>query len=332
MRFGLDFLGLAKYADIAKREFPQGWALGAFSNTFGNALPAVESILNTGRCPEVRLHLWWEDDHKLKPDTFKKIEAEAKRVGAFYAKFPKILCKVSGFCEHTLNLGQATELRDLVVKNMPPHVIYVNSASSGATLPNCINEIHGNRTRIPSGSFDYSYDGQSAVDAPNTMDKNKYGKAGTFYFWIPQFNGRLKMDDPTPRPQRKAWPVSQQIDGAIYLSTEEGSDIKLPKGWIYKSYSDQHTTPPAGKDQKPVWICPIKAPEILLQTRNGQVVDRARYYGTYQGGGYRYYGSDWCYLTAEKARRIQGDPLCEVFIGGKKVGVVNPAFRAGQFR
>ena len=331
MRFGLDFLAIAKYGDIVKREMPENFALGAFSNTFGNALPAVAAVLDTGRCPEVRLHLWWEDDHKKKPDTFQKIEKEAKRVGAFYAAYPKILCKVSGFCEHTLSLADAMKLREIVVAQMPPHCIYVNSPWTGAILPNCINEIHGNKSKIPQGSFDYSYDGQSAFDAPVTQDKVKYGKAGTFYLWIPQFNGRLKGDDPTPRPQRKAWPCSQQIDGTIYLSTEEGPS-KLPKGWIYKSYSDQHTTPPQGKDCKPVWICPIKASEILLKTRNGQVVDRARYYGTFAGGGYRYYGQDWAYLIAEKARRIQGDPTCEVWINDKSVGLVNPGFRAGQFR
>ena len=125
--------------------------------------------------------------------------------------------------------------------------------------------------------------------------------------------------------------MSRQIDSWIYLSKDKG-ETKLPKGWIYKSHSDQHTTPPSGKDQKPVWISPVKASEIILRASNGQVIDKAKYFGTFQGGGYRYYHADWGYLLAEKAVRIQGGPVCDVVINGKVVGRVNPAFRDNLYR
>ncbi len=63
--FGLDHLGLAKYGKLAAAEHPAGWAIGCFSNVsgFGDALPALKLVLDTGRCPRVRIHLYWSGSH-----------------------------------------------------------------------------------------------------------------------------------------------------------------------------------------------------------------------------------------------------------------------------
>lgn len=79
-------------------------------------------------------------------------------------------------------------------------------------------------------------------------------------------------------------------------------------------------------------IAPIQTKQISIKARNGQVVGTMTYYGSYTDGRRRYYANDWGYLIADKAKRIQGDKLCEVWANGKKVGVINPAFRDGEFR
>lgn len=336
MRFGLDFLAIAKYGKIAAEEFPEGWALGAFTNVqgFGNALPAIEEVLKTGRCPEVRLHLHWEDDHKEKPDTFDKIKKEAKRVGAFFSKFPNKDRKVSGWCEHTLSRDRANKLSDIVMHEMPAGVQYVNSPwiKGGGKTIDGINEIHGNAEKPLSGSYNFSYDGQSAVDSNVEADKKKYANCDTFYLWIPQFNGRMTTNDKTPRDKRKAFPNSRQIDSVIFLSTNSEVDAKMPKDYLLKSHSDQHTTPAEPRASKPVLIAPVKASKADLVCSNGQVVGSLNYFGSFTGGGFRYYLGEYGYLVAEKARRITGSPVCILRINGKNICKVNPGFRSGSFR
>jgi hypothetical protein len=346
--FGLDHLGIAKYGQVALQEHPNGWALGAFSNVsgFGDALPAVKAILDSGRCPRVRLQLYWSDNagHKPSSDYLKVIEREAMRVARFLAPYVgKVDCRVSGFCEHPLDVRSADIVRQTVMKHMPRGVTYVNSYDlglGGKPLPNCVNEVHGSSRSVPSGRFDFSYDGDNCFDSDVTADKIKFAKAETFYFWFPQCNGNPKLQPKPkiPRPNRVCYPTSWHIDAAIYLSRDV-SGSKIPKGLTFKVVSDQHTNPPKGKDCKPVWITPVKEKykRIELRAANGQVIDSAPYFGTLNNEsgkviGHRYYCGDWGYLLAEKARRIQNSNMCFVYADGKKVGVIVPATRAGSFR
>ena len=55
-----------------------------------------------------------------------------------------------------------------------------------------------------------------------------------------------------------------------------------------------------------MWLAPVDAAAIELRADNGQVVDVAKKYGTFVDGRNRFYSSQWGYLTAEKAKRIQG--------------------------
>lgn len=328
MIFGIDYLGGAKFEKVILDEHPAGWAAGFFANTFGDAFPVIKKLLATGRCPLVRIQLLWSDTHAFGDRDIAIITKEAKKCEALKQQFPDVVVEVSPFCEH--NVKNPDKYLDIVVANAPS-CRPVNTVWQGALSKKYKNEVHGNKKGVPAGSYNFSYDGQSCVDANVEADKKKYSGSEVFFFWAPQCNGKLKLEDKTPRPQRKAWPTSRQVDSWIALHHVKG-ETKLPRDWLYKSHSDQHTVPPSGKDQKPVWICPTKASEIILRTRNGQIIDRARYFGTFQGGGYRYYHTDWGYLLAEKAKRIQGDPICEVVINGKVVGKINPAFRDGNYR
>ena len=334
--WGLDHLGIAKYGQLAADEHPDGWALGAFSRVdgFGDALPAVEKVIKTGRCPRVRLHLMWKDDHKFSSIDFHYIAKEARRVKCLIVKYPHIDWRVSGACEHTLKADKAGELKRIVMREMPTGVTYVNTPwikGGGALLGNTINEVHGAEARPPKGAHQFSFDGSSCVDSDVTAIKARFSKADTFFFWGPQANGRLTTQDKTPRPQRKAFPTARYIDSWIYLSGDRGA-VKLPKNWLIKSHADQHTVPPEPRAGKPVCIIPIKAREIKFTTTAGQVIATASYYGPFSGGGYRYYISDWGYLLAEKAKRISGTPTVEVRVNGKLYGTTNLAFRQGEFR
>lgn len=332
MMFGLDQLGIAKYGNLAALEHPMGWALGAFSNTFGDALPAVEKVIKTGRCPRVRLHLGWDDLHRDIPVT--TLEKEAKRVAKLVQRYPLIEWRISGQCEHTSNKARIQAVRAKVLKVMPSYVSYVNSplvSHGGALLSDCINEVHGSGARAPAGRFDFSFDGSNCVDSDVTAIKARLKRAETFYFWNCQANGRLKEDDTTPRPKRKAFPTSHEIESWVYLANERGA-VQLPKGWLIKSHSDRHQTPPEPRAGKPVCIVPIKASALEFIASNGQLIAKAPYYGPYSGGGHRYYVPEFGYLLSEKAIRVSGSPVVKVRANGKLYGTVNLAFRQGSFR
>lgn len=342
MIYGLDHLGIAKYGKLAAAEHPSGYALGAFSNVFGDALPAIKAILDSGRCPRVRVHLYWSNNagHKPDPDYLKRIDVEAIRVGKFYQSYVgKVDCRVSGYCEHPLKTPEAEKVRQVVMRRMPQGVTYVNSPLGGATLPGCVNETHKGNNQKVIGRQDFSYDGVSVHDSDVTTDKATYALCETFYLWIYQFNGHMSGSDRLPINQRRAYPDSRQIDACIYASRDlSGSNI--PKGWTLKPVSDQHSTPYVGKDQKPVWITPLGTkPKIIdIRASNGQVINQAPYFGTANDEhtgkvtGYRYYHSDWGYLLCEKAKRIQGSIKCGLFADGRRVGDVCLAARLGSFR
>lgn len=352
--FGLDLLGLARYGKVAVDEFPQGFALGAFSGLdgFGDALPFVKQILDSGRCPRVRLHLYWSDlpGHAPERDYLQKIEKEAIRVGKFLSAYAaKYDCQVSAYCELPKGVD-GKKCQEVTMKHMPQGVTYVHSYDYGLGgrplyLPGIINEVHGSTRDVPKGRFNFSYDGEDVFDTEVTAVKNKFVLADTFFVWAKWNNGNIsfKPEDKKPRKNRVAWPISRQIDAQI-LQARDLSGSRMPSDWTCKPVSDQHTAPPKGKDCKPVIITPVKVKPSKLELRaaNGQVIDTAPYFDTFNEKlpngkpgkiiGYRYYFSDWGYLLAEKAKRIQGHYRCEVFADGKRVGTWVPATRAGKKR
>lgn len=325
--FGLDFLALPKYENVVLREFPNGWALGCFAETFGDAFPSVRKVLETGRCPHVRIHLLWSDTHTFGTNDIPTIRALARKYERLATRFPSVRVELSPFCEHNIPnpdpyLG--------IINQEAPSCIPINTPWQGGISRRYKNEIHGDHKK-PRGKYNFSFDGTSAVDADVQSYKRKHKDADIFFFWVPQFNGKKNASDPTPRPERRAWPTSELIDSVIYLRKKRGKvSFAAPRLW--KSHADQHEVPPEPRALKPVIIIPEKVPELILRASNGQVVATAPYYGPYTGGGHRYYLPDFGYLVAEKAVRIQGSPVVQVYAKNKLIGTVNPAFRAGIFR
>jgi hypothetical protein len=299
-----------------------------FLSTFGNALPAIEAVLATGRCPHVRIQVLWSDTHSFGDKDIPAITKGARQCQAIKKKFPNVTVEISPFCEHNLNAPD--KYLDIVAKNAPD-CVPVNTPWKGKLSTKYKNEVHGSHKPPSTGRYNYSYDGTNCVDSNVEKDKTTHGKSDVFFFWHPRFNLKWSMKDKTPRPERRAFPDSYLIDSIIYLHTQKGKTNLPLKTWLQKTHADRHQQIDP-KGDKLLIISPIKSKEIQLRTRNGQVVDTLRYYGSFDGGGYRYYSGTYGYLVAQKAKRIQGDPLCEVWVNGKKHGVVNPGFRDSTFR
>lgn len=214
------------------------------------------------------------------------------------------------------------------------------NTNKGFVSKTILNEYH-HESKPRGGRYSFSCDGANIVDIDVTSALRNFSQSEYWGIWNSQMNGNRKMFKPgekrgekdfIDRAKRIYWPVAKQLDSWIHLVRNIKGDTRIPKGWLPKSHGDQHSYPPKGKDQKLLFIIPQKIKEIVLKARNGQVVGTAKYYGVFNGGGHRYYFEEWGYDLANKAKRIQGDALCDIYYEGKKVGVVNPAFRDGSYR
>lgn len=328
MKYGIDFLGGARYQKTVLAEQPRAYGFGGFLEVDGfGAMYDLIKGLDAFGLPFIRAHVMWKDDHNFSQGDVKIVETRAKKLASLKLK-TKLY--VSPCCENRLDAGKFEPFANAVRKHLPSAII-VNCPvkGSGHRSNKYLNEFHGSDPRAKAGDG-FSFDGENIVDS----DVEKYKAKGFEYFmiWNSQCNGRRNLEDKTPRKDRKFWPTSKQIDSWVYLTTHSKGATKIPRDWIFKSHSDQHTVPPSGKDQKPVWVKLPKFKAIEVKARNGALIDKAPYFGTFAGGGHRYYHSDWGYALTDKAIRIQGDGLCDVFADGKKVGQITLAFRDGSYR
>lgn len=338
--FGIDYLGGAKYEQLIMEEHPSGWAAGFFveDDLFGSPKAVIRKLASSGRAPAIRLNLAWEDDHVFTESDFDKIVYYAKQFSRYPKRYRNVMWYFSGATEHILNKQLAEKLAKRVLAVLPKtkNCIYVNNPWEGRGAfvhgNRIINEVHGSFASVPKGKFIFSYDGSNAVDDDVMLTKNKMKDSEIFFLWHPAMNGRLKVDDTTPRPQRRSWPTKPLIESLIYLQSNSGTGIQLPKNWLWKSHADRHNTPPEPRAYKPVLISPIKVDSFELVTLDGRVIARSGKPLEFVDGRWRYYFPQYGYKMTQTAIKMQNNPVCLLRANGKIYGKVNPAFRAGTFR
>jgi hypothetical protein len=328
MKFAIDYLGGARYGDIILKAHPKDFGAGFFSfvDGFGSSLPVARKLASTNRCPFIRFHLWWRDNHNFNGYEDEIIN-QAEDVRKLVKDFPKIQFEVSPACEHLWRKEKA----DLVCANVEKifkglsNVEVINTpylGGGGQLSSKYKNEVHRADNQVPrQGRFNFSYDGRSAVDSPVSKDKRRWQKAEWFFFWTYQLNLKRNEKDRTPRKDRKAKPTKELIESLAYLATEKGRTF-IEKGWLLKSHAEQIGDTPTARENKVLVLAPIKASKCELITEDGKVVARAPYYGSFEKL-HRYYFEVWGYKLPKRVR---------VVINGKSYGIVNPGFREGYFR
>ncbi len=344
MLLGLDYLGGANYGDLITREHPEGWAAGFMLNVNDpkwpkmDCWPIIESLASSGRCPLIRVHAVWEDNHTYssrKHDA--TIEGEFLRTEAMAKRFPGVRFQFSWMCEHNMT---AAQIRPIVQKYQGRGVELVNSIWKGQVVPGVKTEVHGPSNVPRGGKHNYSFDGDHCVDMNVEAVKRKHRDADVFFFWVVQCNGRynnkprnLPDADNTPRNKRKAWLYEKLMDSMIFLGTTAG-DVSLKGNQIWKTHADQHGPKPDSRANKPVLISPHSGARAELVASNGQVVAIGASAGVFNDGSRRtlYRFPEFGYELANKAIRIHGSPVVRIRIGGRFVGRINPGFRAGSFR
>lgn len=332
----IDTLGAAKYPGVL-RAIPNDICIGAFARTFGDFFPVARSELAAGRAC-MRINLIWSDSHAYGDKDLKFVQSESKRYNALCAQYPDRKIEIAPFTEH--KLARPDKYLEAVRANAPNCSFAVNTPWTGAYTSNSQfkNEIHGThgKPNIQGVSWNFSHDGTNSVDRDIKKDLSTYSGASTFCVWHPRLNLKWSMADTTPRPERKAKPTADFLRSLAYLFTPKGP-VSLPPKWIVKSHSENHgpdpvTGAPDSKGDKLLIISPVKVTykengktkvRPIILKRGGLEIGRLTYYGSFQGGGWRYYAPQMGYKYG---------PNAEVWIHTKNYGVINGGFRAGTFR
>lgn len=267
-----------------------------------------------------RAHPMWKDRHDFKMSDLPEIVRRARLYNSIAEKYSGTKWYLSTGCEHKLDAKTARHFFD-VLKYAAPHCTIVNCPlPQGATVPETINEVHGEaRARTPL--YAYSSDGDSIVDMDITELKRTFKGAEYFGCWDAQYNKRAESDDITLRPKRKIKPSGKLIKSMVLLAGDKG-ETHPPAGWICKSHAEKQLKPDPRAD-KLCYIAPKKFAKIELR-RGDKLLATLRYHSPYSGGGYRYYSTVMGFEVATN--------VVNIYIEGEKVGTVNPTFRDGKFR
>ena len=315
MIFGLDLLGGARYKRVALAGLPAGWALGGFAETFGDFYSVADGALKRG-CPHVRVHLLWSDSHFFGDADIPKIRRLSRKYNQLAHKYPAATIEISPFCEH--NLSNPDKYLD-IVQDEAPLCFPVNTPWRGKESQKYKNEHHG--TEAKGGArYNFSFDGDDCTNADVEKLKQTHKNADVFFFWAPRFNLKWSMKDDTPRPKRTAKPSTEYVQSIVYLASDKG-ETDIPRDWLIKSHAEKHSASDT-KGDKLLIIASQKADLIQLK-RGKKVIDTLRYYGPFDGGGYRYYSTRFGFRSGANL---------EMWIKKKKYGVCNGGFRSAPYR
>lgn len=315
--FGHDFLGAAMYKSVIDKNFPEWAAFGAFDSEFGDCMPAANAAYKRG-CRVFRIQLLWHGNHIYGDADIPAITLAAIRWQKFAAFVTNSTIYLSMFCEHQLQ--KPDKYLDLV-KSLAPDCIPVNSPLKNGALSNkYINEFHAAETKPRASKTPYlfSFDGTACVDADVETYKKNYDKAEVFFMWDARYNMHPESNDKA----RNCPPDATLLESINKLTISKGK-TSLPVGDIWKSHSENKGSNDP-RAEKPVYITQEKSSNVELKL-NGKVIHTlTRYSGDMPDGRARYYASKMGYQIAIEP--------CEIWINGKKRGVVNPAFRENEYR
>lgn len=343
MKYGLSYLGGGKYHDVIMAAHPHGWPARFFvqPELFDCPKETVRQLIDNKGVTEVFINLAWQDDHVFSDaDLDAAVKLYEKTWLPMVKRRPNVTFYVSGATEHNLTSERASKLAARILAASPVNAVYVNNPlpkSGGQYIrgKRIINDVHGKDGSLRH-TYIYDYDGTSMVDDDINARIQQHKDATHFFLWHPAFNGRLKADDATPRPERTAWPTVELIKSmvdTISVRTPMGK-TELPTGAIYKTHADRHVTPPEARAYKPVLLTQLTAERVEMRTPNGHLIaiSSPRQPFSIAPNTARHYFNEYGSELAHKAIKVSGRPMVNLVANGTVIGRISPALRAGKFR
>lgn len=314
--YGFDTLAGALYPETVK-SIPKKYGYGIFAITFTDSFKLNKEELEDGRS-WIRVDLLWSDNHSYGDSDIPQIKRLSKKYEPLCKRY-KDRIGLAPFTEH--NLKEPDKYLDAAQKEAPDCQI-INSVWNGSLSKKYRNEVHGNHWK-PDGVYLYSYDGTDAVDSNVERIKHTYASADKFLFWTGRYNCRWSMQDSRSRLERIrdcAKPTKEYQKSIEYLVSNKGI-VSIPKNWLVKSHAESHGANDPKGDHLLV-ISPVKGNAVILK-KEGNVVAKLPYYGSYQGDGYRYYYNDFGFHLGAGLN---------LFLNGTRYGTINGGFRDGSYR
>jgi hypothetical protein len=249
---------------------------------------------------------------------------------------PEIKLYISHSTEYRSNdISRIKENNELIAR-LAPLCIPVDNPWDSPTAAKIV-ETHSieKSLRPPFGA---STDGTSAsekMDVDGYMDL----QAKSIYelLWANRFNLKYRSNEATPINKRTAIPDENYMQAIVFQCYPKGEapyvsfkakPIKKP--WVYKHMSEDSPSNDV-RINKPMIILPDKAASFSVIDKNKKVLGAFRFYGTYSGGGYRYYSGTgmnaYGFQIANAAIASSGSPFVWFQSNETFYGPVNPIFR-----
>lgn len=337
--YGYDILGLAKQPiKMIAEEFEPGYCVGVLQGTFGNVIPNLKKLLNTGKVACFRAHLGngvCKRNNNCGPGEFKphQFKVLRNRIIAFEnlaTLHPGVKCYLSPYLEHDEKNKEIVKAWGSLIRKHAPSCEVVVNAFTGYVPPDVIQEKHGSTVEAAS----ISTDGISYFD----VDTVKFRENGTLlvFAWINRFNLRTSGEKYFTQPLKRTAKVTR--DNMKHVTrllkpehpkpTTNCKDIKRPNLWKTNS-EDYNTSDP--REDRPLFISKKKVNRYRITREDGTVVGCARYYGPYSGGGYRHYVGD---CSGDSGVTLMNKAGCEwVYLrGGGECFITNAIRRKGYVR
>lgn len=285
----------------------------------------------------------WRDLHDFKEKDIDIVVEQAKKLNAMHNGATIYFMP---FLEHTQNVNFMEKVFSRLQAAAPLLKLVNNPANfggkSGYYVPGMLNEQHLQarpKGQKPNDSLMiYCFDGVNAFDADfqGSFHSSGWKKAHMRSVWIASFNRRLNTNDTTQRPKRTHKPVEKDYRSLDYMINNESAGSNLKKNELYKSHADRHAPGKADKRAGvPVFIIPQKGKKLIIKDSTGAKVFTCNYDKRYKDKVrhvYRPVTRDWGFEYCLKLLK-QGKPTkCSLYVDNKKIGDLDPAYRAGDFR
>lgn len=338
--YGYDILGLAMQPiQMIKEEFMDGYCIGALEGTFGDVVPALDNLLDTGKVQCMRVHLGNGPCKRngncgpgeISPKNIKAIKDRALGIQALTVKYPRVKCYLSPYLEHDEKDKKLVNSWVKALKESAPDCRVVISAHTGYVPPNVLVEKHGNNAK---GDV-ISNDGVSLFDSNSS--KYRTGGKVIVFGWIHRFNLRVSGEKTFTQPRKRTNKVTRDnmIQVGRLLKPQEVKpntqckSISAPELWKTNAedYGDKVNDP---RGDKPLYISKNKVSKYSITTISGKVIGCAKYYGPYEGL-YRHYVGN---CSGDSGVELMDKAKSEWILlkGGSKCYLANAIRRGGYWK
>ena len=320
----------------AVRSHPGKIGLGAFlDDTFVDKTKrydpdaCLKATLATGKISFLRGHLAWTNHQTLAASA---LALRAQFLNALAAAYGSIRFYGSAICEHYMTAQQSAAL-NASLRPLMPLIKGIVDSGVRSKDPAALPEVHSNRAKgvIVSQDGGTNNDGNGMWDVD--IESTKKNASMFFFLWDKSLNCRLKDDKRKPF-QRTDCPTADQFNHIVRLTfpmPPYPAGTVLPPPMIWKPMSDNHGGC-KGKDCHPVYITPTRQRAINITTLDGRIVATMNYFGTFQGGGHRYYlTSLTAFQLGQTLERLSGSEF-GLLHDGRSRFVFNAYRRGGASR